>query len=65
MHRRTQHLNRLIATVFLGAFCANAARADIKEAAAADDDITADLLTRITGENDKQLWFVEAHLDER
>ncbi len=27
MHRRTQHLNRLIATVFLGAFCANAAQA--------------------------------------
>ncbi len=47
------------------AFCANAARADIKEAAAADDDITADLLTRITSEADKQLWFVEAHLDER
>jgi starvation-inducible DNA-binding protein len=46
------------------AFCANAARADIKDAAAADDDITADLLTRITGEADKQLWFVEAHLDQ-
>lgn len=47
------------------AFCANATRADIREAAAADDDITADLLTRITGEADKQLWFVEAHLEER
>jgi starvation-inducible DNA-binding protein len=46
------------------AFCANAARADITEATAADDDITADLLTRITGEADKQLWFVEAHLDD-
>jgi starvation-inducible DNA-binding protein len=43
-------------------FCANAARADIEEADAADDAITADLLTRITGEADKQLWFVEAHL---
>lgn len=47
------------------AYCANAARADIREAAAADDDVTADLLTRITGEADKQLWFVEAHLEDR
>ena len=44
------------------AFCTNAARADIAEADAADDAITADLLTRITGEADKQLWFVESHL---
>ncbi|MEQ1693312.1 MAG: DNA starvation/stationary phase protection protein Dps [Gemmatimonas sp.] len=44
------------------AFCANAARADIAEADAADDAITTDLLTRITGEADKQLWFVESHL---
>lgn len=44
------------------AFCANAARADIEEADAADDAITADLLTRITGEADKQLWMVESHL---
>lgn len=46
-------------------YCANAARADIREAAAADDDVTADLLTRITGEADKHLWFVEAHLEDR
>ena len=45
------------------AFVANAARADIKDADAADDDITADLLTRITSEADKQLWLVEAHLE--
>lgn len=44
------------------AFCANAARADIAETDAADDAITTDLLTRITGEADKQLWFVESHL---
>ncbi len=44
--------------------CANAARADIVEANTADDAITADLLTRITGEADKQLWFVESHLAE-
>ncbi len=44
------------------AYCANAARADIEEADAADDAITTDLLTRITGAADKQLWFVESHL---
>ena len=47
------------------AYCANATRADIRDAVAADDDVTADLLTRITGEADKQLWFVEAHLEDR
>ena len=45
------------------AFCANAARADIAEAEAADDAVTTDLLTRITGDADKQLWFVESHLE--
>ncbi len=44
------------------AFCANAARADIAEIDAADDAVTTDLLTRITGEADKQLWMVESHL---
>lgn len=44
------------------AFCANASRADIAEAEAADDAVTTDLLTRITSETDKQLWFVESHL---
>lgn len=47
------------------AYCANATRADIREAAAADDDVTADLLTRITAEADKQLWIVETHLEDR
>lgn len=45
------------------ASCANAARANIEEASAADDAITADLFTRITSETDKQLWFVESHLE--
>lgn len=45
------------------ASCANAARANVEEASDADDAITADLLTRITGETDKQLWFVESHLE--
>jgi starvation-inducible DNA-binding protein len=44
------------------AFCANASRADIAEADAAEDAVTTDLLTRITSEADKQLWFVESHL---
>lgn len=47
------------------AACANAAREDINAADDADDAITADLLTRITGEADKQLWFVEAHLEKQ
>ena len=45
------------------ASCANAARANIDAADDAEDAITADLLTRITGESDKQLWFVESHLE--
>ncbi|WP_411280836.1 DNA starvation/stationary phase protection protein Dps [Gemmatimonas sp.] len=45
------------------ASCANAARANIDAADDADDAITTDLLTRITGETDKQLWFVESHLE--
>jgi len=45
------------------AFFANATRADIAEVAAADDAVTADLLTRITGVADKHLWMVEANLD--
>jgi starvation-inducible DNA-binding protein len=44
-------------------FTANALRADIEEATAAGDAVTADILTSITGEVDKQLWFVEAHLE--
>ena len=46
------------------AFCANATRADIADADAAEDAVTADLLTRIAGEADKQLWMVEANLAE-
>jgi starvation-inducible DNA-binding protein len=44
------------------ATCANAIRKDIDAADKAKDAITADLFTRITGEADKQLWFVESHL---
>jgi len=44
------------------AHCSNAARADIPKADDADDAVTTDLLTRVAGEADKQLWFVESHL---
>jgi starvation-inducible DNA-binding protein len=38
-------------------------RADIDAAAEGGDQDTADLFTGISRETDKQLWFVEAHLD--
>ncbi len=44
------------------AACANAARVNIEDAEEVDDAVTADLLTGIVGEADKQLWFVESHL---
>lgn len=44
------------------AACANAARAAIRSAADAGDDGTADLFTGITRALDKNLWFLEAHL---
>ena len=43
------------------ACCSNAARANIEDPEEVDDAVTTDLLTRIVGEADKQLWFVEAH----
>ena len=42
---------------------ANAMRTGIDDAGEAGDEITADILTQITGELDKQLWFVESHMD--
>ena len=36
--------------------------AAIGAAGAAGDEVTADLFNEITGEIDKQLWFIEAHL---
>jgi starvation-inducible DNA-binding protein len=44
--------------------CANAVRANIEDAEEVDDAVSTDLLTRIAGEADKQLWFVESHLAE-
>ena len=44
------------------ALVTNAMRFGIDRAGEAGDEITADLLTEITRELDKQLWFVESHL---
>lgn len=41
---------------------ANALRDGIEKAEDAEDMVTSDLLTGITGEIDKSLWFLEAHL---
>lgn len=38
-------------------------RADIDKTAQIGDAVTADILTQIARETDKQLWFVEAHLE--
>ena len=46
------------------ACAANGARKCVEQADDADDAITADLLTRVTSEADKQLWFVESHLEQ-
>jgi starvation-inducible DNA-binding protein len=40
----------------------NAARGDIETTDDMDDEVTSDIMTRICGEADKMLWFVEAHL---
>lgn len=40
---------------------ANAARDGIDAAEGQGDAVTADLLTRLAGEADKDLWFLEAH----
>jgi starvation-inducible DNA-binding protein len=44
---------------------ANNVREAIDAADAAGDQVTADLFTRIGSAADKQLWFVEAHLQGR
>lgn len=45
----------------LAAF-SNTARKDIDKAAELGDAVTADILTGIVREIDKQIWFVESHL---
>jgi starvation-inducible DNA-binding protein len=44
---------------------ANAVRASIEETEEAGDAGTADLLTEVSRGLDKQLWFLEAHVQER
>ena len=56
------HLDAI--TTSVAAF-AKAARAGIDEAASWKDAVTADLLTGVTRDLDKQLWFLEAHLQGR
>lgn len=45
----------------LAAF-AKTARQAIDDTDDADDEVTSDLMTQVTRETDKMLWFVEAHL---
>jgi starvation-inducible DNA-binding protein len=45
------------------AFVTNAVREGISIAGDRGDEVTADLLTEIARELDKQLWFVESHLE--
>ncbi len=45
----------------LAAF-AKMARQAIDDTDDADDEVTSDLMTQVTRETDKMLWFVEAHL---
>jgi len=40
----------------------NALRTAIQEADDLDDAVTVDLFTSITREMDKDLWFIEAHI---
>ena len=55
------HINALIER--LGA-CANAIRKGIEDTDEAGDADTADLLTEVSRGLDKQLWFLEAHVQE-
>jgi starvation-inducible DNA-binding protein len=55
------HVNALIARY---AACANAVRQNIDDTDEAGDADTADLLTEVSRGLDKQLWFLEAHVQE-
>jgi starvation-inducible DNA-binding protein len=54
-----EHLEALAGA--LAAF-GGSARKSIGAASAAGDEVTADLFNEITGDIEKQLWFIEAHL---
>lgn len=54
-----EHLRALVARV---AAATNAFRAAIDRSDELGDKVTADIFTQIAGETDKDLWFLEAHL---
>jgi starvation-inducible DNA-binding protein len=54
-----QHVRALAKSL---AAVANASRAGIDEAGKLDDQATADVFTEIVRQADKDLWFLEAHL---
>ena len=62
LSREADHVRCM--TDALARFTASA-RAGVSECENLEDVATADILTEITREADKLLWFVEAHLDER
>ncbi len=57
-----EHVDRLAGAL---AATGKRVRADIGRAADCGDDGTADLLTSLSRELDKYLWFVEAHLQNK
>ena len=62
IYASTEHLAALIERY---ARVANAVRGAIDETAGAGDADTADLLTAFSRALDKELWFLEAHVQER
>ena len=62
IHASTEHLAALIERY---ARVASTVRGAIDETAGAGDADTADLLTAFSRALDKQLWFLEAHVQER
>jgi starvation-inducible DNA-binding protein len=59
IHSGPQHLEALAAAL---ATAAKASRQAIEIADDLDDEVTADLFNEITAALDKDLWFIEAHL---
>ena len=62
IYQVSDHIHALIDRY---AAVANAVRANIDEVDEAGDPDTADILTEVSRGIDKQLWFLEAHVQER